>query len=465
MAAIQFSGLASGIDSGALIDSVIKARDIRNEIRRQEIDQVTSENDALETFNEKLLALNTLIDQFRSTNSGGVKKKASSSESSIVSAIAGSNASNSSATINVTSLANTASASFDQTYSSASAKVSTSGSGVLQIKVGDPGDPTATINVNITANSTTAEGLVNAINDASGADGNIVASLVNVGTTDSPSYKIMLNTLKQGEDEGSLTITAAPAITELQNKTLSQATNAVFSVSGISGTIERSSNSVSDVISGVTLNLAAQGSATISVGNDATSTSEAMKEIVTAYNDIVAFIAENNSITRVENGDNAKNVYGSLAETRLDDEFLGTFRSNLVEANSANGTTVTAFSEMGLSTNRDGTLSFDEEKFKEAIGSDATGVGEVLQSFADSVSGVGGSIYEYTKFNGAIDVAQKSNRSIVDNLNDAIDQLDRSNDKLRERLEGQFARLESITGQMQGQGNALNSVIASLNAN
>ena len=118
MSAIKFSGLASGIDSGALIDSIIQARDVQNQIRRNEISYLESSNDALTELNTKLLALNDLIDKFRTVNGGGIQKKASSSDSAVVTALAGSNAANSSFSITTSSVANTATASFNQAYGS-----------------------------------------------------------------------------------------------------------------------------------------------------------------------------------------------------------------------------------------------------------------------------------------------------------------------------------------------------------
>ena len=86
MALIQFSGLASGIDSAALIDALVEARESSNELRRSEIEFLNSENDALEELNTKILALNDLVDQFRTINGGGVKKEANTSDATVATA-------------------------------------------------------------------------------------------------------------------------------------------------------------------------------------------------------------------------------------------------------------------------------------------------------------------------------------------------------------------------------------------
>jgi flagellar hook-associated protein 2 len=462
MPAIQFSGLATGIDSVALIDSIIEARNVRNKLREQDIEHLNSENDSLEEFNSKLLTLNNLIDRFRSVNGGGINKRASSSDTSVATATAGSNAANSTTQLTVTSLAKAATGSFDQTYSSATSYVSTVGSGNLELTVGDIGDPEAVITVAVTQNSTTVQGLVDAINNASGASGNISASLVNVGTTASPSYKIVLNTQQTGEDSGYLTINADAAITELQTQTLDQATNAVFSISGISGDIERSKNLVEDVVPGVSFQLIKSGTANITVSNDADATADLVSEIVTAYNDIVSYIEENDTVERVETSSQVTNIFGSLGKTRLDNDFLAAFRLKVAGATSDSGTAVRAFSDLGLSTNRDGTIDFDIDEFKSQLALDPTGTSEVLTDFANSVSGISGLIYQYTKFNGLIDIAQKGNDNEIENITEAINKLDRTNEGLRTRLEAQFTRLETMASQMQSSQQAITQILSSL---
>lgn len=471
MASIQFAGLASGIDSTSIINSIIQARSTPNTFRQANIDFLNSENDALDQFNTKLAALSDLIEKFRSTNGGGVLKKASSSNSSNVTAAAGANAANTSFDVNITTIAKTANGSFDHAYASGTTYVSTSGSGNVTVTVGDPLDPQATITVPVTANVTTVDDFVNAVNAATGASGNVFASKVNVGTSATPSYRIMFSTLHTGETDGKLTVAADPAITELASSTIDQATNATFTVSGITGTITRDTNTISDVVTGVSFQLLkSSSSATISVSTDASSTSDSVSSIVEAYNDLVKFINENNTVTQNKQGNGTStdtssdnsNTFGPLAKTSVDDNFLHDFQSQLSGASSAIGTIVTSMAELGIATNEDGTLTFDAEQFKTNVASDPTGAADVLRDFADNVGGTSGTIYQYTKFQGFIDVAIDSNNSEIGNLNDAIDQLNRSNDTLRASLENQFSNLEVVVGQLNNQQQALSGLLASL---
>ncbi len=459
MAIAQFSGLASGIDSKALIDAIIEARELVNEKRKSEIEHLNSENDSLEELNTKLLALNDLIDPLRTANAGGLSKKSSSSDPTVATAIVGSNANNASYSITVTSVANSATGSFDQTYTSGSDFVSTTASGTATITVGTGSDQIV-INANVVQNSTTVDSLVAAINADSAASGRVAAAAVNVGTEASPSYKIVLSTLQQGTSKGTLALSGG-AVTELTASTINPATDASFSILGI-GTVTRQTNTIDNVISGLTFNVVKAGTTNITISNDADTTADKMDEIVTAFNDIVTYINENDTVSR--DGDSRDNavVFGSLAKTRIDNDFLTIFRSAISGATSESGTAVRSLSELGISTNRDGTLAFDADVFKSAVGDDPVGAGEVLNDFADTVAGVNGSIYQFTKLQGTIDLGEQANQNEIDNINQAIEQVERQTAKLRERLEKQFANLESTTGRLQAQQQSLTGILNGL---
>lgn len=463
MAIAQFSGLASGIDSAALIDAYVEARQITNDIRKKEIEHLSSENDALDELNTKISALYDLIDKFRTVNGGGVGKTTSSYDEGVATATALASAINASYSLNVTSVANPATASFNNSYSSDSSYVSTAGSGNITVKVGT-GSEQKVITVAVTQDSTTLAQLAAAINSDSNAEGRVSASVVNVGGS-SADYRLVINSLQSGTSKGSLEISADAAITELTgapNQTVSQAANAVFTLGGINGSITRDSNLIDDVVSGMTFNLVDTGETDITVTNNADATVESLEEIVTAYNEIVEYINENDLVDRVEDGDDVDNTYGSLAKTRIDNDFLSEFRTALASAEASSGTSVTSMSELGLKTNRDGTISIDEEQLKDAVASDPSGATQVLNNWADSASGVDGFMYQYTKLNGYIDIAQEGNSSETENLQDQINQLDRQIDKMKESMQKRFANLEKISSQMQTNSQSISTILSSI---
>lgn len=474
----QFSGLASGIDSTKLIDAIIAARETTNQIRRDNISHIQSENDAFDDLNTKLLNLNSLIDKFRTVNNGGVSKKAISSDATIATATAGASASNTSFVVtSVTSIANVATVSFNDVYASLSSPLAPNAVGTVTIGVDvGTGANLKSIDIGITS-ATTIDQYVSAFNAHANAIGNIVATEVNVGTTSSPSYRVVFTSLKSGTDLGTVAFDIPGSGSfggqnDLQSRDTSrQATNAVFTLSGISSSITRSTNSISDVLPGVTLNLFKTGTnTTISIGDDADATSDDVEAIVTAFNDIVKFIGQNDTITRNTSSSSsgavgslgATNIFGSLAKTRVDNDFLSQFRDTLAAASSTSGGAVTSFADLGLSTNRDGTITFDSVKFKTAVGTDSNGAAQVLRSFADSATGFQGTLTQFTQIFGFIDTAQNSNNDQITNLTQQIDDLERQSAKIRESLVRQFAKLESITAGLQSQQAALTASLSAL---
>lgn len=462
MALIQFSGLASGIDSKSLIDALIEARNKTNELRQAEIDHITSENTALDELGSKINTLKDLVEKLRVVNGGGVYKRAASSNADVATAIAGSDAVSSSVSVNVTSIADTATQSLKPSSSSgwaSSSSAFTSGSGTVEIDVGSAtGGSQVTISVAVTA-ATTVQQFVEAINNDASASGRVSASLINVGTSGSPAYQVVLNTLKSGTVQGEIAVTVPGGITDLSAPSAKQATDAQFTISGISGTITRESNTVDDVVPGLTMQFLSSGATNISVTEDASSTADLMNQIVDAYNDIVSYVNENDIVERLADG---TNVYGTLAKTRTDNEFLSSFRAQLFGASSSTGTSVTSISELGIATNRDGTLSFDQNTFETAVGNDPTGAAEVLQDLGEGLGGISGVLHQYVTYNGFIDVAKNSNEDQIEQIQEKMTKLDYVNGRLRESLEGQFARLESLMAKLQNQGSALSSILAGL---
>ena len=105
------------------------------------------------------------------------------------------------------------------------------------------------------------------------------------------------------------------------------------------------------------------------------------------------------------------------------------------------------------------------------MASDSGLVNDVLMRFGDLVGTVaglpdiipgGGIIQQYVRANGLIDTTVSGNKSLITNLNDKISQANKQILQQEEALRARYARLESLTGKMQGQQQALTSALAGL---
>ncbi|MDR2338385.1 MAG: flagellar filament capping protein FliD [Deltaproteobacteria bacterium] len=196
---------------------------------------------------------------------------------------------------------------------------------------------------------------------------------------------------------------------------------------------------------------------------ESAASAELVQDFVDKFNTLVKFIANENSLTQVNTSSSSTIVYGSLAKTRIDDDFITQFRSALSSAVADAGSEIKRISELGISTNRDGTLTFAVDKFKSALAQDGGGVFSVLSNFTNSVTGQSGIINNYIKYQGVIGQEQTSANNRINSINKDIERLNRHLESYQEMLVKQFANLENIMGKMQSIGSTLTSYFSSLN--
>ena len=203
----------------------------------------------------------------------------------------------------------------------------------------------------------TPQGLVNAINTADLA---VTARLVNTGSSASPSYKVVL-TGATGSDAAFSFSTDPDSVLTTLGFTETAATDAVLTVDGVEYT--RSSNTVTDVVDGLTMNLLAAGTtSSISLARDTTQVVSKIDALVAAYNEA------NSLFTEVTNPKSELDIYGA---TLVGDTTVRLVRTQLREAllgeSSTPGTNVTAAWQMGLSVDKAGVMTLDKTVLTAAL--------------------------------------------------------------------------------------------------
>jgi len=477
MPLINFSGIASGIDSEALIKATSDAaRAVRVTPQQNKIKELEGTNDAFSQLKAKLAALQSILQDFASTAGGPLSKSAASSDETVLRASASTSAANGSYTITVTQLAKNGTQTIGKaggTYSSSEDIFSPNaaappGHDNLTIEIGTAPAETAVVEVD---NTTTLNQVVSSINDQLTT---AVATIINVGTIASPSYKIVITSTKTGTSEGSISVSSDGGITgDIDTSTYSAAANAIFSINGIGSGIERTTNSVTDIIPGLTLNfIAAGGPSTITIADDANATTSKVQEFITAYNEVVGLIQKNNKIERVEKGDNVTNIFGPLSLTNIDDNVLVAIRNAMSASAYSSGSEIKIFADLGITTDSSpynsetnkggGTLKFDSTVFKTALSKEPNSVNEILKTFGDTAALVGGTIDQFIRFNGLIDTSVNANKETISDLNDRIANAEAAIAKQEELMRKRFASLESTIGKMQNQASALSSILTTL---
>lgn len=468
MALINFSGIASGIDSTALIQALLDQRraamitPLENQLQ-----QLRDTNSAFDEVKKLLSSLQTAAGSFRALNGGAVVKNATSSDESTVSALASNAASSGSHTVTVTGLAKNATQSFDDRFAAATSIINGSidngaaeADRTVTYTIGT-GSEQETVEVTLT-NTTTASEFVNSFNSKSSKAS---AALVNTGTTSSPSYAIVVSSNSQGLSDGEIAVSTGAEIQTagsgaFNSYSIEQASDATLTISGIAGTITRATNTISDVIEGVTLNLISTGSSTITVSNDPQATSDSLDEFVSIFNDLISYIKESDQVTQEKSGGEIVNVFGPLAGTSLDENIISTLRSALTGSSNDSGT-VRILADLGITTERDGSLKFDAGVFAEAMAKDPSGLRSLTEQIGEKLGSISGVIAQFSRFNGLVDQTINANKSQIDQISKRMEDLEQYLAREQESLTARFARLESIIGQMTSQQNALAGLLPS----
>ncbi len=467
MPTVSFSGIASGIDGDSIIQALLDARRLASIPIENKVSRNDTESTALEEFNTKLLTLDDMLKDFTTLAGGAVSKTATSSDEDTVSAVASGNAVAATVEMEVLNLAKTASISFDDRFSDLDTPIAPGLSGPtdIEITIGS-GDTEETLQVTIDETTTLTQ-LALQINDK--APTRLQASVINTGSVSAPEYAFVLQGLQTGVENGLLSVNVPPELTGLgvfQSSNVSQAEDAIVDLAGI-GQVTRSSNRISDLIPGLSIELKRDnvGPVSISVANDAEKTGAKIAEFVEAFNDVVRYSNENDTVERVENEEQATNIFGSLARTRVDDRAIDAIKTALSSASFAGESEIKIFADLGIKTERDGTLSFDQDVFNTAVGKNSAAVEDILHSFADAVSTSSGIISEYTRFQGTIDQALDANTEENKRLNESLARLERNLETQKATMEKIFANLESTTARLQSSGEALSGLLAGLSNN
>lgn len=458
MPPISFSGLASGIDGDAVIKAILDARRNAQKPLENRITQLDAEDKALNEFKTKVLTLNDKVKAFLTVSGNAVARSVTVSDKDTIEAVAGSNAVISNTSLTVNRLASSATASFSNSFSEPSDLVAPgiSGDEQLTIKIGSGANQKIkTITISPTTTLTQAVDAINA--EGSGL---FRATVVNLSGGSPADYRLAISGMATGELDGLIEIEQSSGLASagaLTVGTVQQAVDAEVLVQGL-GTVRRPTNQISDLIPGVTVNLkrVSPVAVTLGVNNDTSKTATAVNEMITAINEVIKYSKQNSTIQRQETSSTVKNIYGTLARESSDESLISEIRNAASRSNSSEiSSAVRILSDLGITTERDGTYKFEVDDFNSAMSKDPVAVGEILRKFGDSLGSTTGILYNYTKYQGSFDQVRQANEEERKSLNARILRSEESLAKQQEMLKRQFSALESTVAQLNSSGTAL----------
>ncbi|TMB58921.1 MAG: hypothetical protein E6J56_01460 [Deltaproteobacteria bacterium] len=437
---ITVGGLATGIDTNSIIDKLVALEKRPVALLGVEVQDVQATQTSINTLGGKLSTLRSAAHALGTTD-GVLVRAATSSDTDVLAAAAGAGAQPGSVALTITQLARGSVAGATVGVASATSTVA-SGPGTFQFQVGS--GTVKSVNVDAT---TTLQGLATAIN---ALDAGVTASAVNLGTASAPDFRLEIASKATGATS---TVTVTHDDTALAVQTAQAGQNAQFTVDGFSGTFERESNTFGDVLPGVTVTLRNRGTATVTVADDADAITAKVKTLVAAFNDIVTFVTGESQVTETQ--DKSDVALGSLATDSTVKHLVA--RLHEVFSESVGGA-YTNLSSLGLATQQDGTIAFDEGKFRTALGSDSTavaatfagagtasGVAKDLSALIDGMTGSGGTLALHTT----------ALNDQIRSLQDQIDAGQREVDAFEVNLRQQFTALETFVSGLKNQGSFL----------
>jgi len=335
------------------------------------------------------------------------------------------------------------------------------GEGSLTLSLGG----TESFTVNLTAGEASLSDIQKAINNAPDNPG-ITASLI----TNGDQRYISFTADKTGADNTidiSSSVTSAGAnfdLSELETANLTEiqaAQDAILYLDDYPSThpttpgngleITSASNNVTGVIEGVTLDIHKVDSSfvTVNIDRDMDAVVDKVGELVNSYNLLQDYLSEMR--TGPLRGDSTLSTIER--QVRL---VFNTPPTGLT-------TSLGSLSEIGIKTNKDGSVSLDSAELRSVLDTDFGGVGELLasddQGYAFRLQALADS---FVTTNGVIDLRQ-------DGINDRLKSVAKSIEQMNTRLDDReasyrktYASLDTLIAQMQSTGSYITQQLASL---
>jgi flagellar hook-associated protein 2 len=437
--AIELSGLGSGFDSSALVTALVDAARAPVNALQSKQQQIQSATTTVSSFSSKLSALRTAAAAI-STPGGFSAATATSTDPAVVVSASGT-AKPGNYSVQVMALAKEQRT---RTEAQPSGTADLDMAGTLKLTVG-AGSP---VDVAIE----TTDSLADIANKISSSGARVSASVLFDGT----SHRLIVRGLDSGEsntiafDETGLSGPTTLGLSDPAN-TFQPAQDALIKLDGMPDPIKRPTNSIADVIPGVTLALVKQTTtdATVAVSADPKAITTKVQAFVKAYNDVIS-AGQTAAGYGASTASNA--VLASDPAIRRSMDHLAREVTSLVPGSTGKYTTL---GSVGVQISKDGKLELNASKFEAALAADPSSVERLfVKSTQTGATGVMASISE-----------KVTDLTDSDSLVQAkIDSLGKQSGRVRKDIEAAERRITAYETQLKRQFTSLDSVMSRYNA-
>lgn len=446
MASISTLGVGSGLDLSGILDSLEAAqKSTLTPISTQQssytakLSAYGTLKSALETFQTANTALNK-ADLFTATST--TSSSTAFSATTTGSAIAGKY------TISITQLAQAQTLTTQNNQTDTTTAIASSDS-VLTIQQGGGKDP---VTIDISAANSSLTGIRDAINNAKAG---VSASIINVGNG---QYRLSVTSNDTGSDNAmTLSVSGDSALQSFMgyDPTASSngmeesvtAQNAKLTVNNVP--IENSSNTISDALEDITLNLndVTTGNQTLTITKDTSQAESAIKAWVDAYNALQDTFSSLTKYTAVDAGaESQDSSNGAL----LGDSTLRTIQTQLktLLGNTHSSSDYKTLSQIGITTDAStGKLELSTDKLQAALKKDASGVGDMFIGDGKNTgvtTTIGNNLTSWLSSTGIIQAAKDGVSKTLNNLTEQYNAASDRIDTMMARYKAQFTQLDVL---------------------
>lgn len=457
------TGIGSGMDIDAIVGALVNAEKAPKTAQLARLEKTTTTQisalgqlrGALSSFQTALKGLSD-IGQFEN-------RSAKSSNGTLLSVSAAKTAQAGSYSVKIDSLATgskAASRALEGDFKTAEA-------GTLTVKLGDK-DPGIEVAIKAGASLSEVRDALNTGLKDSGISANLVTNPVD------GKSRLVMTSSNTGADKN-VQISAGAGLDRLaissavldkespdfadQSGILESSANAVFSIDGLQ--LQSATNTITDAIPDVTFNLLAvdeSKTVTVTVAQDRTGVTANIKKFVEAYNSLIGTTSVLTGITPV--GDGKPPVTGGLVGDASVRNVLANMRSELTSPVGPDG--VRMLTDLGITTQRDGTLKIDDAKLATALEENYDAVGVFFAGDEGLMKRLDTRVDSFAKSGGVLDQRVSGLQKTISSIDEQRETLDRRVDQLQTRLYSQFNAMDSLVAQLTNTSSWLSSALESL---
>lgn len=457
------TGIGSGLDINSIVKAMVDAETAPKAAQLNRLEKATttkisalgSLKGALSNFQTTMKDLNKMS-LFES-------RTATSSNSSALSASASKTALAGTYSVTVDKLATgskVATDALDKTFSSG-----VGGAGTLTVKLG--ADDSSSVDVAIGDNASLTD-IRDALNEQL-KDKGITANIVNNPSTN--QSQLVLTSNETGADKDIVVTGSTGKLAELNidgavdaangsGGALQKSTNAEFTIDGLK--LESASNTIDDAIPDVSFTLKntteANKPLTVTVGQDNSGVKGQLQKFVDSYNELIKVTNELTGVTKV--GDDKAPVVGGLVGDSTVRSLLSGMRNELTNSSGVEGVSVLA--DLGVTTQKDGTLKIDDEKLSDMLDNNFDAIAQFVAGDNGLMSRMDKRISGYVETGGVLEQRIKGLTTTNSNVDEQRESLIRRTGQIEARLFKQFNAMDALVGQLNSTGDSIAQSLSNL---